>query len=188
MKGVIFKHFEAFVIEAFGAERLEAIFEQAVLQTPLPFIGPATYPDEDLFSLAGTTIRLAGLEPDAALFAFGRFLYPRLAASVPGLIQRHRDTRSLLDDLDRVIHVEVRKLMPEAITPRIRCRALDDGVLEVTYRSPRKMCALFRGLLDAAAESFGERVIQDELECVHRGAEACRFELRFEEGAARAAA
>jgi len=188
MKGVIFKHFESFITDTFGASTFEAVLEQTPLRSALPFVGPATYPDEDLFALAGTAIRLSGLAPDAALFAFGRYLYPRLAAGVPGLIQRHRDTRSLLMELDREIHVEVRKIMPQAVTPRILCRDLGDGALEVTYRSPRMVCALFRGLVDAAAESFGERALPVERECVHHGAEACRFELRFEAIAAEAAA
>lgn len=188
MKGIIFKHFEAFITDLFGAETFESILEQTTLRTPLPFVGPATYPDEDLVALTGTAVRLSGLAPEDALFAFGRSLYPRLAASVPWLIERHRNTKSLLLELDREIHVEVRKIMPEAITPRILCRDLGDGALEVTYRSPRKLCALFRGLLDAAGASYGERVALEERECVHHGAEACRFELRFDEVAGRTAA
>ncbi|MEZ6017293.1 MAG: heme NO-binding domain-containing protein [Planctomycetota bacterium] len=187
MKGVIFKQFEAFIVERFGDQVFEQILDRTTLETQGPFVGPATYPDSDLFALVATAIEMAGLELDAALFAFGDFLYERLAASIPGIVAAHSDVRSLLLALDRVIHVEVRKLMTDAETPRIACEETGPDSLRVTYRSSRKLCPLFLGLLNAAARSFGQRVQHDELACMHRGADACVFELRFSSAAAIAA-
>ena len=86
MKGVIFKQFEAFIVERFGDQVCEQILDRTTLETPGPFVGPATYPDSDLFALVATAIEMAGLELDAALFAFGDFLYERLAASIAAAV------------------------------------------------------------------------------------------------------
>ena len=47
MKGIIFKHFETFVVDSFGAEVFEKLLEATELQTQGPFVGPETYPDAD---------------------------------------------------------------------------------------------------------------------------------------------
>jgi hypothetical protein len=179
MKGVIFKHFEAFVVENFGVEVFETILDRTPLRTSGPFLGPGTYPDEDLFALVGTALELSGLAAPDALFAFGRFLFPRLTASVPELLRTQRTTKELLLTLDRVIHVEVRKMLPEAETPRILCRDDGSNSLDLTYRSSRKLCHLMRGLIDAAAEHYGERVEMQETCCMHDGADSCAFRMTF---------
>ena len=47
------------------------------------------------------------------------------------------------------------------------------------YRSQRKLCALAEGLIEGAAEQFGETVTIRHPQCMHRGDEHCRLELTF---------
>jgi predicted hydrocarbon binding protein len=85
-----------------------------------------------------------------------------------------------------VIHVEVRKVMPEAITPSIRFE--DEGAgARLIYRSPRRLCHLLRGLLAGTAEHFGVAIECRETTCLLEGASACTFELRFGASAEEAA-
>lgn len=179
MKGVIFKHFESFVAEQFSQDAYEALLERTPLRSSGTFVGPRTYPDEDLFALVGAAVEMTGLALEDAVFAFGDFLYPRLAGSVPEVVGAHADTKALLMALDRVIHVEVRKILPEAMTPRILCEDTGPDSLRVQYESPRKLCALFRGLVNAAARSYGQAVECTEEQCMHHGAAACTLALRF---------
>jgi len=49
MKGVIFNLLESMVIDRFGDETMEDIYEEAEFSADAPpFIGPETYPDSDL--------------------------------------------------------------------------------------------------------------------------------------------
>ena len=55
-----------------------------------------------------------------------------------------------------MIHVEVRKLYPDAATPSVTTRALDDRSIEVTYGSSRGLWALAEGLILGAGDLFDE--------------------------------
>lgn len=179
MKGVIFTTFEAFVIDRFGEEFLDELFEASELKTDEAFVAPGTYPDEDLLSLVANASRMAGLEPATALRAFGRFAFPRLALSLPDLRAEYETPRELLRNVDDIIHVEVRKLWPEAETPRILVLEESEAAMRVRYVSERGLCAVFEGLVAGLGDFFTVSIESEHLECLHDGANACEFEIRI---------
>jgi predicted hydrocarbon binding protein len=46
-------------------------------------------------------------------------------------------------------------------------------VLLMHYRSPRKLCALAEGFIEAAAVHFAEELSLDQPECMKRGNDKC---------------
>ena len=184
MKGVIFNLFEDFVCEGFGDDTYEAILDEADLQTEGPFVGPGLYPDADLLELVGRTIARLGIPLRDALRAFGRFALPRLVASHPDFADSTMTAKEFLVSVDGVIHVEVQKLFPDAITPRLVCEDAGPDRLVMTYRSERGFCHLVEGFLDGVSDHFGTKIDYHQSSCAHDGADACRFELGFSDGAA----
>lgn len=179
MKGVIFKILEQFVHDTFGPEFFEEVLDETSLETTPPFLGPGTYPDQDLIALVGTTIAKAGLELEDALFAVGKYAFPKLADSFPGITDQHADARSLVRSVHSVIHVEVRKLFPEASPPDFEYGEAPDGRLELTYRSSRKLCWFLRGLLAGCAEHYESEVHVEESRCMHHGHDECCLRIEF---------
>lgn len=179
MKGVVFNILEDFIVEHWG----EAMFEEVVAVCPVHatngFLGPHTYPDADLYAIVGATCRRLGVAPEVAIRSFGRYMFPKLAARYPVFLQGHDDPRVFLKTVDRVIHVEVRKLMRETALPVIRCTDREDGAMTIEYASSRNLCVLFAGLLDGVADHFGTPIDHVETACTLRGACACTFALRF---------
>ena len=145
MKGVIFKHLESFVCETFGMEFFEELLEGTTLQTEGPFLGPGTYPDEDLLALVGTLLDRSGLELGDALFTFGRYLFDRLTEGYPEAVSSQPDLKTFLLTVESVIHVEVKKLFPGAITPKFEYDDPGGNRLVMRYFSERRLCPLFRG-------------------------------------------
>ena len=187
MKGIIFKHFESFVVENFGDEVFEVVLEETDLQTDGPFVGPGTYPDADLFALVGTAIGKLGIPLNDALYAFGTYLFEKLSSAAPIFAESSSDLRTFLLTIHSVIHVEVRKLFPGAETPDFDYEEPSEDRLVMHYSSKRQLCPLVRGLLDGAAKSFNESIVVKETACTHQGAERCTFELTFEGVAEKAA-
>ena len=177
MKGVVFKHFESFVVDSFGEELYETVLGEAELGSDGVFLGPETYPDADLFALVGKVLEKTGLELPAALQAFGRFLFDALADGAPVYLEGH-DLRSFLESVDSVIHVEVRKLFPDAETPEIEFQDAGPATFVMRYRSSRQLCHLFRGLLEGSAARFGEKIDYRESDCMLHGADACEFRVQ----------
>ncbi len=179
MKGLVFNLLEDFIVEGWGEEAYEQIFAECPLKTKGPFVGPGTYPDSDLVAIAQVGAAKLGVSLDDALVAFGKFSFPRLAAKVPKLMRHQRDAKRFLMSIDSVIHVEVRKLFPEAITPRFTCVDTGEDELQIRYESKRGLCRFMEGLLQGVAEHFETDIAFEQTACMHRGAAHCQFALRF---------
>ena len=78
-----------------------------------------------------------------------------------------------------MIHVEVKKLFPEAEPPKITFVDPAPNELILTYRSRRRLCSLMAGLLEGAAAFFGTPLEYLETKCTSQGADACEFHLTF---------
>lgn len=186
MKGIIFKHFESFVCAHFGEEAFERILESTQLETKPPFLGPGSYPDTDLLALVATAVEQTGIPLADAVHAFGKDLFGHLIRGHENYAEGH-DLRSFITSVHDVIHVEVRKLYPGAILPAFAFEDLDNGDLQIEYRSARKLCPLVGGLLEGAAAHFGQPIQHEQTACVHEGAECCTFHVHFESAEARKA-
>ena len=181
MKGIIFDVFEKFVQANWGADFFEEVLEATELETQEPFVGPGTYPDADLFALVSTAIERLGVSLDDALQLFGHFAFAHLAQTLPGGVSAYEHPADLLAAVDSIIHVEVRKLYPDAQTPKVEVSDRDGDSLVLSYESRRQLCPLLLGLLEGAAEHFGFAVEHEPLHCMRDGASECAFQVRFDE-------
>ena len=184
MKGIIFNLLESFICEGWGEATYERILEMCPLATREPFVGPGTYADADLITIASKAAERLGLPLDDALRAFGKYCFPKLVARVPELVAHYTDPMLFLQSVDSVIHVEVRKLFPKAITPTFTYDVTGRDAMVLRYQSKRKLCGFAKGLLDGVAEHFGLPFAITETCCMHHGAEHCAFDLSFQRAAA----
>jgi hypothetical protein len=180
MKGMIFNQLENMVTEQLGPETWEQLLTQTTLSTADGvFIGPKNYPDEDLFALVGTASRLTGAPADALVRGFGRYLFPKLAELYPVFFKGQATAKSFLMSVDRIIHVEIRKLDSNAGLPMMDYEDAAPDQLVLVYRSPRNLCELALGLIEGVGAHFGEQIALAETSCRKQGAEACRIECTF---------
>lgn len=63
--------------------------------------------------------------------------------------------------------------------PRLAVRDAGPDALEVTYDSPRRLCAFLEGLVLGTAAHYGEEVELEQTTCMHRGDPACGYRIRF---------
>ena len=182
MKGVVFCLFEEFITESFGEEVFEEILDAADLKTQEPFVGPGGYPDEDLLELVAKAVERLDIPQSAALRAFGRHALPKLVSSHPEFADRSLSAKDFLLSVDSVIHVEVRKLFPDAETPEFSYEDPSPSELVMRYRSRRQLCPLVEGFVDGVSDTFQTKIEIEHPECTHEGAEVCAFHLTFGNG------
>ncbi len=179
MKGIIFNLLEDFIVEGWGDEALDEILALCPLKTKEPFVGPGTYPDADLFTIATQASSKLGVPLPDALRAFGKYALPKLLARYPSFREGHTDAKSFLTSVHGVIHVEVHKLMPKAVTPNFTYEDAGPGGLIIHYESSRKLCHLMEGMLEAVGEEFGQDLQYVQTRCLHDGDSHCEFALHF---------
>ncbi|MEX0768192.1 MAG: heme NO-binding domain-containing protein [Microthrixaceae bacterium] len=168
MKGVVFILVEEFVTEQFGADAWDALLEESGLDGVWTTLG--SYPDEQLGLLVQAATKQFDLPAEQVQRLVGQGAFAGLAAQYPYLLEQHDSCRTVLLDLNGIIHPEVMKLYPGAQTPEFEVTEQDDGLLHLRYRSPRALGPLAEGLVAGAAAHFGESV--EFLSVTDRGVES----------------
>ena len=177
MKGVIFNLLQDAVSKEFGEATWDRLLTEAGLLGAYTSLG--SYDDAQLVSLVDAAARELSLECADVLRWFGRSAMPLMAERYPEFFRSHPDTRSFLLSLNSIIHQEVRKLYPGAITPTFDFDTTSAALLVIGYKSQRRMCALAEGFIMGAADHFGQKAEVAHPQCVHHGAEKCVFHVRL---------
>lgn len=171
MKGVIFNIVEEIVTDEYGADVWDDLLDDAGLVGAYTSLG--SYDDAQLMALlAAASARLDLPVPDVARH-IGRRALPVFLRPFPELKGDQTTSRGLLLTLNSVIHPEVRKLYPGADVPDFEFITEQSDSIEMTYRSPRRLCHLAEGLILGAGDEFGESLTVSQPVCMHRGADRC---------------
>ena len=177
MKGITFNLLEEVVRREYGEETWDALLQAAGLDGIYTSLG--SYPDPDLYKLVGAASAALQMPADAVLRWFGRNALPLLAQRYPKFFEGHASTRPFVLTLNDIIHPEVRKLYPGAIVPEFGFDTSSDEVLVMTYYSARRICAFAEGLIQGAADHYGEEVAFEQPQCMNRGDEKCVLRISF---------
>ncbi|MBL8753701.1 MAG: heme NO-binding domain-containing protein [Planctomycetes bacterium] len=181
MKGVVFVLFEEFVVRNWGEATFEQLLDDCPHAAAEPFVSPKTYPDQWIVDLLTAACKRLAVAPEDALRAFGKFCFPGLAKRFPAFVKGMDSPRHLIESVNGIIHVEVRKLMDGAEPPSLLCQPVadDPNAIDVHYESRRGLCALMSGLLDGCAEHFSVPFQHTHTCCKQRGEPRCTFRVTF---------
>jgi hypothetical protein len=174
LKGVVFILVEEFVTEQFGDEAWDALLDDAGLDGVWTTL--ESYPDEQLGMLVEAAALRFDLPAQQVQRLVGQGTFSGLAAQHPELLADHVSCRTVLLDLNGIIHPEVMKLYPGAEVPWFEVTEQADGLLHLYYRSQRALGPLAEGLVVGAGAYFDETV---ELLSVEDAGEECRMVIRI---------
>ncbi|MCP5180603.1 MAG: heme NO-binding domain-containing protein [Pseudomonadales bacterium] len=177
MKGVVFNILADMVESSYGIEAWDGLLLATGLEGV--YVATESYPDEELYALVEAASKATGIEASALVPAFGRYMMPAFVEQYPMFFPEGQTLKQFLLTVDAVVHKEVRKLFPDAGLPEFRYRDDRPDALTMVYRSPRRLCALAEGLVQGAADHFGERCRIAHDVCMHRGADRCELEMEF---------
>jgi len=157
MKGMVFTEFLEMVEAAHSYHMVDRIIEEARLPSGGAYTAVGTYDHAEMWSLVSQLSRATGTAVPDLMQAFGRHLAQRFACTHPAFFE----TPGLFDFLasvDSLIHVEVRKLYPDAELPHFEVLERTPQRMRLVYRSPRHFGDLAEGLMQGAAAHYGEPV------------------------------
>ena len=133
--------------------------------------------------LVGKTVEKLGISAPAALRAFGKWLFPKLAATLPHDMTDYPHPKPFLMIVHQIIHMEVRKLYEDVAPPLFEFGDPAPDKLVIRYQSKRQMYDLMDGLIDGVADHF-ECPIAFTRQVQGDGSEAfCVYELTFDRAA-----
>ena len=175
MHGLIFVSLRDYLVAEHGATA-----EQHVMAGEPLYLVSEAYPDERFIALVDRASALTGLPRQTLLHDFGVFTAEKTFARLyPALFALSPTARTFLLTVETSIHQVVRVALPDALPPELDVSETGENAISITYTSSRRLCAMLRGLVEGTARHYGETVQIEELACMHRGDEACVFEVRF---------
>ncbi|MCJ7873162.1 heme NO-binding domain-containing protein [Phaeobacter sp. J2-8] len=155
MKGMVFTELMAMAEQAIGEEAVDDILDTLELENDGAYSAVGNYPCSELMRIVGaisdqTTIPVPDLQRQ-----FGRWIHSRFVESDPGFFKGKDNVLVMLDAIENEVHVEVRKLYPDAELPTFETEWQGDKALKMTYSSDRPLVPFCHGMIEACVAHFG---------------------------------
>jgi hypothetical protein len=177
MKGLVFTEFLDFVETQMGADMVDDIIDDCELSTGGAYTAVGTYPFSELRDLLLAVVKRSGAQPGDLLRAFGHKLCDTFASGYGQYFDSAGSLFQLLASIDDHIHVEVRKLYPDAELPSMRIAGRSPDQMLLDYRSERGLEALAEGLIEATSNYYREPVTVSTTQMSDADGEFVRFTI-----------
>jgi Heme NO binding. len=158
MKGMVFSTFIEMVEEKFSIDTVDQIIEEANLQSGGAYTTIGTYDHGEIIELVGRLSQHTGIPGGELIKAFGEYLFGVLVGGHPQFLKGVEDAFQFLLQVDRYIHVEVRKLYPDAQLPKFTYEQPNPSTLIMNYSSERPFADLAEGMIVGCIRHFGHDI------------------------------
>ena len=135
-------------------------------------------------ALVGAASEITAIPVNSLVFSFGEYMIPNFYKRFPNFFHDVPNFIKFLVSVDQIIHVEVRKLFPDAGLPTFDYSDENEKSLTMIYKSPRKLCQLAEGLISGSAKHFNQHYKMTHNPCMNNGSDHCvlKVELLDTEG------
>ncbi len=155
MKGIVFTELLDMAEQVIGEEAVDDILDGLDLANGGAFTGVGNYPCGDLMKIVQSVSDCTGIPGEDLQRKFGVWMHGRFVQTYPQFFEDKRTVLDMLDAIESEVHVEVRKLYPDAELPVFDTRWISQTHLQMTYRSERPLISFCHGLIEACVLHFG---------------------------------
>jgi hypothetical protein len=161
MKGLVFVELLAMAEDAFGEDVVDGVIDRADLPSGGAYTAVGKYPCDELMTLVRGFSQHSGIPGPALQRLFGHWMMNSFVKHYPDFFVGRSGSLDMLAAIEDEIHVEVRKLYPDADLPHFDVVRPDDETMQMTYRSPRPLADFCHGLIEGCVTHFGETAVID---------------------------
>ena len=156
MRGVVFTELIEFVEEKLGFEIADKMLSDAKLSHGGIFTQGGNYPFEEMVQLLTALSKLTGKHPNELLEIFGEHLFHVLVKIYSKDIKENQNSLDFIDSVEEYVHVEVKKLYPDAELPTFTTKSKSENKLVIIYQSEKRLDAFAFGLIKSCGNYFGD--------------------------------
>jgi hypothetical protein len=154
MKGIVFTEFLELVEEKFGLDMLDKIITASTLESDGVYTSIGTYKFSEMLQLLQNLSSNTGVSIDDLLLVYAEHFFGVIETSYPGLLATYKDPIEMLSSIENHIHIEVRKIYPDAELPVFIVEEKTENSLIMIYKSSRAMHHFGLGLMNKTFEHF----------------------------------
>ena len=141
---------------ALGEEVVDEVLDGLALQGGGAYSAVGSYPCSELFQIVGALSGRTGISGDELQRQFGNWMFKRFSVTYPEFFKGKENALDMLDAIETEVHVEVRKLYPDAELPSFATTWRNDRELLLDYASSRPLVAFCHGLIEGCIAYFGQ--------------------------------
>lgn len=156
MKGMVFTELLSMAEQAIGEEAMDDILDKLALESDGAYSAVGNYPCSELMQIVGAIGDHTGIAVPELQRQFGQWVHGRFVQIYPAFFEDKANALTMLDAIENEVHVEVRKLYPDAELPTFETEWRGDRALKMTYRSDRPLVPFCHGMIQACVAHFGE--------------------------------
>ncbi|TGD61315.1 guanylate cyclase [Tabrizicola sp. WMC-M-20] len=180
MKGLVFVELLAMAENTFG----EAVVDNVIARADLPSGGAYTavgnYPCDELMALVRGFSQHSGIAGPELQRLFGHWMMDSFVRHYPDFFVGRGGSLDMLAAIEDEIHVEVRKLYPDADLPHFDVLRPEQNMMQMTYRSPRPLVDFCHGLIEGCVAHFKETAVIDRNDRITKESTEADFHIRIE--------
>jgi hypothetical protein len=154
MKGIVFTEFLELVEDKFGIEMVDKIITSSDLKSNGIYTSIGTYSFSEMLQLLQNLSSNTGASIDDLLLVYAEHFFSVIENSYPGLLATYKDPIEMLSSIENHIHIEVRKIYPDAELPVFIVEEKTENTLTMVYKSSRAMHHFGLGLMNKTFEHF----------------------------------
>ena len=156
MKGIVFTEFLELVEEKFGFSMVDKIIDNSDLPSGGIYTSIGTYSFSEMLQLVTNLSEETNIPVDDLLLVYGEHFFNVVETSYVGLLETYNDPIEMLSSIENHIHVEVRKIYPDAELPTFEVLSKDADSLKMKYTSSRAMHHFGLGLMNKTFDYFNQ--------------------------------
>jgi hypothetical protein len=139
-----------------GPERAQAIIDKSGVASAGAYSRVGHYDYQELIQLLTESVASTNHEAEYLLTAFSDHLFGVFKRDYQVFFEGVSSAAQMLSNIDDHIHVEVKKLYPDAELPKFVYTESDDEII-LEYTSPRPLAAVADALVGACIKYFGNK-------------------------------
>jgi len=176
MKGIIFTEFLDIVETTFGLEICQQMLDHASDDGVYTNVG--SYDHRALVQLIHALSKITDTPVEILQEAYGEAVFTHLFNTLPNLSNQQHDTFSFIKSVESHIHIEVKKLYPDATPPHFEFLSETEHQMIMDYKSARCLSHVCLGLIKGCAKYFNQTV-QITMEPMNKKQSHVRFNIHL---------
>jgi hypothetical protein len=158
MKGIVFTELFDMVEDLFGADMIDDILDDCDLESEGAYTSVGTYNHTELLQIVSALSKKSDIPVRDLVHKYGHHLFGRFHTLMPQFFEAPQSAFEFLESVHDYIHVEVKKLYPEAALPQFETERNGKKILIMTYRSQCPFADFAHGLMEGCVDFYKETI------------------------------
>ncbi|MCB9982710.1 MAG: heme NO-binding domain-containing protein [Rhodospirillales bacterium] len=158
MKGIVFTELLDLIEEKFGQDILEDVLDECKLESGGAYTSVGTYDHKELLEIVTVLSRYTAVPVKDLVRKYGHHLFFRFRKLMPEFFEKPTNAFQFLETVHGTIHVEVKKLYPDAKLPSFETSRESDTELVMTYISSCPFADFAHGLMQGCFDYYNEDI------------------------------